>query len=234
MLLAILWRVLFDVENLRWLLAARKPVETVKYFTYGGNLDPETLRKRFITPISERPFILKDFRIAFSHTGPWKGGGFATTEESPGDLVYGKLYLISLADSRRLDFYEAVPVLKRYRRISVTQDGEEIFFYQSANPRKGLKPTAEYLASIVQGLSKLPMVPSNYLDGLKATPCLLEKKPADDIGFAYEIKNWMPSWLKSLTRRLDQQALYFYAHYLREYSLTEWLVKRTYLKVLKR
>lgn len=228
MIKAILWKIFFELENLRWLLTHSFSKKTVYYFAYGANLDPETLDERFIRPLSSQPFVLQNHALQFSHTGPYKGMGFACAESSPGNVVYGKLYELTEADGRRMDFHEAVPVLKRHKKVTFTQSGITAFFYQSARPLRGLKPTVDYLECILDGFQSLPNVPKSYIEALSRTETLKEKYPADDIGFAYRTQPWMPEWLKKQVRLLDTWTLRFYANVLREYSLTEGLVQRAF------
>ena len=61
-----------------------------------------------------------------------------------------------------MDFYEVVPVVKRYRRTVVEQDGETLFFYQTNRSTPDLKPTTEYLGFITEGLKSHPGASAEY------------------------------------------------------------------------
>ena len=68
-----------------------------------------------------------------------------------------------------MDFYEVVPVLQRYRRTVVEQDGVELFFYQTNRSTPNLKPTEEYLGYIVKGLKVHPDASAQYRVAMAAT-----------------------------------------------------------------
>ena len=114
------------------------------------------------------PFTLRGYGLRFDHPEPWADCGYASAEPAPGENLYGYLYTLWERDAARMDFYEVVPVLERYRRTVVEQDGETLFFYQTNRSTPGLRPTAEYLGYIVQGLQSHPDVEADYLARLHA------------------------------------------------------------------
>jgi len=177
------WRLGFELQNLKKLVS--KSDGTVKYFAFGANLDPSVLKEtRRITPTNEKSFILKDYALSFSHPAAFEGMGFASIEKERGAMVYGKLYSLSLLDAVRLDYYELVPFLHRYKRVTVKQDGEVFFFYQSCDPRSNLKPTKKYLDYIVSGFKKSTDIPVNYTTELENTKTFFgPPQPAKDLGF---------------------------------------------------
>ena len=166
MLRYLLWRLRFEACNVRRLFGHGS--ERLQYLAFGANLSDDILRERRITPLEARPFTLRDYGLRFDHPAPWAGCGFASAEPAQGETLYGYLYTLSGRDAARMDYYEVVPVLGRYRRTVVTQDGEEIFFYQTNRSTPGLKPTDEYLGFIVEGLKTHPGVDADYLAEISA------------------------------------------------------------------
>ena len=162
----LLWRLRFEWCNLKR-LCGHGP-ERVEYLAFGANLSDDIMRKRRITPFASRPFTLRDHGLRFDHPAPWHNCGYASAEPAPGECVYGYLYTLSARDAARMDFYEVVPVLKRYRRTVVVQDGVELFFYQTNRSTPSLKPTDEYLGYIVNGLADHPDVEDSYREAIAA------------------------------------------------------------------
>ena len=68
-----------------------------------------------------------------------------------------------------MDFYEVVPVVKRYRRTVVEQDGETLYFYQTNRSTPDLSPTAEYLGFITEGLKSHPNANTEYRNAIAST-----------------------------------------------------------------
>lgn len=88
----------------------------VKYFAYGSNLDIERLIKRVGYVTSYKPFILKDYKLAFN-TGYGKrrtGVCFANIIASPGSSVEGMLYNMSERQFAELDRFEGLYTRKYF------------------------------------------------------------------------------------------------------------------------
>jgi hypothetical protein len=162
----LLWRLRFEACNLKRLFGHGK--ERVHYLAFGANLSDAVMKQRRITPLAARPFTLRDHGLRFDHPAPWANCGYASAEPAPGEAVHGFLYTLSGRDAERMDFYEVVPVLKRYRRTVVQQDGVELFFYQTNRSTPNLKPTEEYLGYIVAGLDRHPDASAEYRDAMAA------------------------------------------------------------------
>ncbi len=170
----LLWRLSFELCNIRRLLGHGP--ERVKYLAFGANLSEAVLRERRISPLAVEHFTLRDHGLRFDHPSAWAGCGYASVDPAPGESVYGYLYTLSGRDAARMDFYEGVPVISRYRKTWVQQDGERLFFYQTNLSTPGLKPTAEYLGYIVEGLRSHPQVEQNYLQTIAATGTVVPGK----------------------------------------------------------
>ena len=186
MLRYLVWRFRFELCNIRRLFGHGN--ERVHYLGFGANLSDRIMRERRIKPLAARPFSVRDYGLRFDHPSPWVGCGYASAEPAPGEVVHGMLYTLSGRDAARMDFYEGVPVLNRYRRTLVEQDGVSLYFYQTNRSTPGLGPTPEYLGFIVDGLREHPNVSDEYFRGLEATEtiepdtmvwCYLWQQPRD-------------------------------------------------------
>jgi len=160
------WRLRFEACNIKRLSGPGE--RRVEYLAFGANLSNAILRERRITPLAARPFTLRDYGLRFDHPAPWENCGYASAEPAPGETVHGFLYTLGERDAARMDFYEVVPVLGRYRRTVVEQDGITLYFYQTNRSTPNLKPTAEYLGYIVGGLENHPEVSTAYLEKIRA------------------------------------------------------------------
>ena len=222
MIKIVLWRILFDIINLRKILFENK--KTIKYFAFGANLDPACLRRRKINVLNEMPFTLRDYEMKFSHPGAFEGMGFSSIEHSSGKKVYGKLYTLSSTDARRLDYYELVPCLGRYRRVFICQDGEHFFCYQSCMPKEGLRPSANYLASIINGFKKAPHIPAEYRAEIEATSVLEILTPAKNLEFRVKNIDKWPRAIRPILHFYDKVAIKLFIKYIKDSSLTErWI-----------
>jgi hypothetical protein len=163
----IVWRLLFEVCNIKRLFG--HGTEQVQYLAFGANLSDAVMQQRRITPFAAKPFTLRDHGLRFDHPAPWVGCGYASAEYAAGESVHGVLYTLSGRDAARMDFYEVVPVVKRYRRTVVEQDGETLFFYQTNRSTPDLSPTSEYLGYITDGLNSHPDASVEYCDAMAST-----------------------------------------------------------------
>ncbi len=154
------WRLLFEAYNIARLFGHGP--ERIQYLAFGANLSDAVLKERRITPFDVKHFTLRDYGLRFNHPSLWVGCGYASAEPAPGELLHGYLYTLSGRDAARMDLYEVVTVLKRYRRTYVEQDGVKLYFYQSNRPTPNLKPTQEYLGFITDGLKSHPDTSDEY------------------------------------------------------------------------
>ena len=223
---AVAWRLAFEFLNMKRAIFSPNEVgETVQYFAFGGNLDPAVLKRRKIYPLDEKPFVLKDFALRFSHPTAFEGMGFASIEKVSGENVYGKLYRLSLVDASRMDYYELVPFLGRYKRVEVDQDGEKFYFYQSQDPRPGLKPSKTYLESIIKGFEKADHIPKSYLSKLKTLEATVPKEPAKNLNFLVKTHSWLPENINEVLRSMDRKAAQLFVKHIRDKSWTERYIR---------
>jgi len=222
MIKIILWRLAFELKNLERVLSPSK--RTVQYFAFGGNLDPKVLLKRKIKPLAEKACVLEDYEMRFTHPGAFEGMGFASIESAPGKKVYGKLYTLSQTDAARMDYYELVPLLNRYRRLTVDQGGESFFFYQSAVPRSGLRPTKKYVQMILDGFKLADRIPADFIKNLESIETIDKLVPAENLEFRVKNIDKWPAPLVPILKKYDQTAIKLFMKYFKDCSLTErWI-----------
>ena len=217
----LLWRLRFEICNIkRWF--GHGP-ERVKYLAFGANLSDKIMHQRRIKPFAREFFTLRDYGLRFDHPGPHIGCAYASAEYAPGESVYGYLYTLSGRDAARMDFYEAVPVINRYRKTWVEQDGERLFFYQTNIPTPGLAPTPLYLGYIVDGLETHPDVTSEYQQSLAATrTCDPEKMVS---WYLWHQPEQRAPWLRSLIGAYQLFALALFINVLYRFSLTALFIR---------
>lgn len=216
MLRYLLWRLSFEACNLRRLFGHGSG--RVQYLAFGANLSDEILHERKITPFAAKPFTLRNYGLRFDHPAPWVDCGYASAEPAPGENLYGYLYTLSERDAARMDYYEVVPHIKRYRRTWVEQDGENLFYYQTNRSTPNLHPTPQYLGYIVEAHQAHPDVDAQTLARVspiqtcepgKYVPCYLWKQPED-----------RTPWLKSLINAYQIVTLFVFLHVIYRFSLT--------------
>ncbi len=145
------------------------------YFSYGSNLDIEHLRStcpsaRFIAPAR-----LDAHRLAFTleSKNTWHGG-VPDILPTPGDTVWGALYLIDAADSSALDDAEGVsrtpPAYARYPVTVTTQAGDTILCrsYHVVTPNlSGIAPSPAFKCTLLRG-ARTSRLPDIYVAQLAA------------------------------------------------------------------
>ncbi len=167
MIRCIIWRLMFEVCNIARIFGHGS--ERVHYLAFGANLSDSVLKERRITPLALKHFTLREYGLRFDHPSRWVGCGYASAEPAPGESLHGFLYTLSGRDAARMDFYECVPVLNRYRRTFVEQDGVALYFYQTNLSTPNLRPSTEYLGYIVEGLNSHSNVSADYCKEVAAT-----------------------------------------------------------------
>lgn len=196
----------------------------ITYFAFGANLDPAVLHRRRMRVRSQEEFLVRDYEMGFTQQGPFKGGGFASLEEAPGKVAYGRLLELGRVDAIRMDFSELVPVFKRHHRVTSAQDGRTFFFYQAVNSVEGLIPTEEYKGKIMQAAEQSDLIPPEVLTQLRNTPTLTELVPTTDIDlFIRDIDAW-PNVLQPVVRLYERCCLAVFRRTIR-LSLFGWLIR---------
>lgn len=223
MLRLLLWRFLFELLNIKRVVFPNPSTE--RYFAYGGNLDLGLLNKRKIVPLSARPFRLEDYRLVFFHPSAFEGIGYASLEPDKGKYVYGQLLTLTQTDCQRMDFYELVPLLRRYRRLYLSQNSENFFTYQSVCPKQGLCPAKAYLDMIVGGLKADETIPHDYLSEIASTNYLDELKMTRNLNFLVKYDESDRSVVAQVLRKYDNTLLWLFVNVFKGRSVTEWLIK---------
>lgn len=222
MLRYLLWWLRFEACNVRRLLGPGK--HQLEYLAFGANLSDAILRERRIIPLAARPFTLRDYGLRFDHPAPWADCGYASAEPAPGETLHGFLYTLSERDAARMDFYEVAPVLKRYRRTVVEQDGMTLYFYQTNRSTPNLKPTAEYLGYIVQGLATHPDVDPDYLDAIRAIEA---GEPVALVATYHREKpRFRNRWFGAIDDAWQRMSLRIFIGFLYHFSLTAPFIRR--------
>jgi len=222
MIRCIIWRLMFEVCNIARIFGHGS--ERVHYLAFGANLSDSVLKERRIIPFAVKHFTLRDYGLRFDHPSRWVGCGYASAERSAGESLHGFLYTLSGRDAARMDFYECVPVLNRYRRTFVEQDGVTLYFYQTNLSTPNLRPSAEYLGYIVEGLKSHSNVSVDYHKEVEATattePDSLVtsypwRKPGKRVG-----------WFGITNGSYQKFVQMIFLMFLYKYSLTDHFIRR--------
>jgi hypothetical protein len=94
----------------------------LKYFAIGSNMLPSTMTVLRQIPVGDRGSagILPDYRLAMNVPGiPFVTGSSASAQSSPGDLLHGVLYDLTLDQFARVGTTEGVPFAYVWKRCSV-------------------------------------------------------------------------------------------------------------------
>lgn len=147
------------------------------YFAFGANLDAARLRlscpsARFVT--SAR---LPGHRLAFTVESPrtWHGG-VGDVLPTPGDEIWGAIWIIDGEESHELDTQEGLfrdpPVYRRYEVSIETPAGDRVNCrsYQVVAPSATqIAPSPRYKETILRGAHACDL-PSSYIARLEALP----------------------------------------------------------------
>lgn len=217
----LLWRLQFEVCNVKRLCGPGS--HQLQYLAFGANLNDAILRERRISPLAAIPFTLRDYGLRFDHPAPWKGCGYASAEPAPGESLHGFLYLLSGRDAARMDYFEVVPVLKRYRRTVVEQDGVELYFYQTNRSTADLKPTSEYLGYIVKGLESHPDASPEYRNAIASTETL---EPGEFVSsYMGEQPENRSRWRRFVADSYQRFSLRVFLRFIYRFSLTDHFIR---------
>ena len=224
MLHIIQWKVAFECAHLKR-ACSPKTDDKVYYFAFGANLSPTVLEKRRIQIFDSFDYVLEGAELNFSQMGFYRDHGYASADPAIDGVVYGKMYLMLKSDANRMDYFEGVPYLKVHEKITRKFEKGEFFYYRSADPKNGLKPTQEYLDYITNAYGGMSIVPKSYLESLIQTPVLTQFLLQNHTG--KHVKN-IDRWPRSLHPFL----VYYEGCCLRlveifwNRSLVQWLVRR--------
>jgi hypothetical protein len=92
------------------------------YFTYGSNMDYDQMMERCPNAEYFGIAFLQDYKLAFTRYSSKRESAVADILVSPGDIVWGLIYIVNNDDLENLDKHEGHPTI--YRRIK-----EKVFKY---------------------------------------------------------------------------------------------------------
>ena len=223
MLRIIFWKLGFEWSHLLRVLWPRND-ERVYYFAFGANLCADVLKRRRIEIYESFDYVLKGTELRFSQPGFYRNHGYASAEPDAEKVIYGKMYLITRRDARRMDYFEGVPMLNVHIKINDEFDGNRFFYYRAEKPRTNLKPTQEYLSYITNAYIDMPIVPRDYISRLMQTKVLDEFLPQNETGkFIRDIESW-PKFLHFFLRKYEGLCLLL-VEFLWNRSAVQWLIR---------
>lgn len=141
------------------------------YFAYGSNLSMDRKQQRTGLIRSARTAFLKNYRFAFNKGGAG-GEVYANIVPSPGDVVWGVVYLCNPQAMASLDHYEAVETGDYWRRpVEVeTSDAEllkaEVYIAGESFLIADGRPRPWYLDLILSGARKHGL-PEEYIKSIE-------------------------------------------------------------------
>lgn len=147
---------------------------SILYFAYGSNMNPERLKERGVEYVVRTKAHLADHRLVFNKMAKdIPGKTFANVEGSKEDTVEGILYLTNEEGIEALDRYEGAPI--QYERkicelyLSTQEKLESIVYIANPNRIGEGKPTREYIAHLLVGRDVLS---EEYIRQIKNVPTL--------------------------------------------------------------
>ena len=137
------------------------------YFAYGSNLNHEQMKKRCSGSKYIKNYILKDYKLCFSHKTNYSVYGHANIVKNKRSKVYGALWNITKNDEKELDGYEGVDYNYYQKEYFFLKRKKVLVYVQNVYYIK--KPNSTYLHTIINGykncdidLSKLRKTLSKY------------------------------------------------------------------------
>jgi cation transport regulator ChaC len=133
--------------------------QSLCYFAYGSNADPDRFRARVGEWLDRAPAWLEGYRLRFASSVRSEGGGGAVIDEAEGSRVAGVLYEITREQMERMDREEFDPardVSRSGRRLTVTVSTgggvRTAQAYTVSDDGGWCAPSETYLAHILRGL----------------------------------------------------------------------------------
>ena len=119
------------------------------YFAYGSNLNHSQMERRCSGSEYIKNYILKDYKLIFSHKTNNTIYGHANIVENKKSKVLGALWNITKKDEDELDVYEGVEY-NYYQKEYFKIKGQKVLVYiQNIHYIK--KPNSTYLHTIIKG-----------------------------------------------------------------------------------
>ncbi|CAH1778687.1 unnamed protein product [Owenia fusiformis] len=150
---------------------AFKMTDTFMYFAYGSNLLKKRLLLQNPSAVEVSTAKLRDYKLDFNggQDGTWRGAG-ATIVKSPGDCVWGMVWMLHNSHKATLDDQEGVEA-KIYEpiHIEVTSPEGEVFscrsYHQIRPASADQRPSPQYKGVIIKGAKEIGL-PADYLEFL--------------------------------------------------------------------
>ena len=141
------------------------------YFAYGTLLELDEIHKYCPTAESLGIFRLKNFRLDFKACGPDPSRGGCTLVENPGNILYGILYKMPLAERENLDKVSGLDQgLWAVRDITLLDSADksvDASTYVIPNPSGAHAPPTSYTRPIIAGAKAIPL-PADYVAQLES------------------------------------------------------------------
>lgn len=137
----------------------------IRYFAYGSNMDPRTMRRTVPEAKVIGPGRLEGFRLEFNvYSDRWQGGA-ANLEPDDDGHVWGVVWEMAPDNLEALDTYIGHPTFYRREQVAVrvARNTEECQTYRVAHQRGYVRPTPQYLARL-RGAVRLQGLPPEALD----------------------------------------------------------------------
>ena len=139
------------------------------YFTYGSNMDYKQMIKRCPNAKYFGVGFLQDYKLAFTRYSPKWDSAVADILVSPGDVVWGLIYILNNDDLEKLDRHEGHPTI--YKRImekvfKYIPDSNHTSYGDSLNDLNNYKPIDVEVYEVVnKDLNLFPNI--NYLSKMQ-------------------------------------------------------------------
>ena len=147
--------------------------DRVWYFAYGSNMNERLFcERRHMVWSDARIGRLDGYRLAFTVAGGRRPGMSAPANivESPGDAVYGVLYLLPLAKFARLDNSEGKQYEYLWTEVEDTGGNRRVpaVTYKVAHAAPDGRPSRAYL-NLVQEAARQRGLPADYVSFIEGT-----------------------------------------------------------------
>jgi hypothetical protein len=144
---------------------------TERYFAFGANVNPATLRRRRIPVLSQAPARLDGHRLVFGTPGiPLFEPAFASLARAE-DHVWGVLYDLSSRALGRLRTFEGSAYVEVGVSVLVGDESLEARTFVSAAPHRERRPSRRYLRLILDGAREQGL-PGDWVSRLESQPSL--------------------------------------------------------------
>ena len=131
------------------------------YFAYGSNLHHLQMKSRCKDSVYLKKIYLKDFKLTFRSKYR-----VADIELKKNSKVPGALFEISKNDEKKLDVYEAYPIL--YKKYYFTYYQRKVMTYTIVKKTSFTFPKKRYLNIVKRGYKDCNLVNSYLKNALKA------------------------------------------------------------------